>query len=118
MATQGRIGVSEAVIVALITLAGVLAAAYLSYLSAKHSRAAATQVADINDAVNHRHPDEPRLFDVVKEIRKHQQFIEQRMDVTDLAWETRIASLTAEMRLGDQVNSDAIDRLGHREETP
>jgi hypothetical protein len=108
--------VSDAVLVAIITLVGVLVTAFLAYLSARNSRKAADHAAEINDAVNHRHADEPRLFDVVKEIRKHQQLIEQRMDVTDLAWETRIDGLTAEMRLGDRRNHDAIDRLGGHHE--
>lgn len=89
---------SEAVIVALITLVGVVVTAGFGFLAAKNSRSAAKHASAINDAVNHRHAGEPRLLDVVKEIRQHQKLFDDRID---------ILSMKLDMTIQHQAHSDA-----------
>lgn len=55
------------VIIAFTTLTGVMFTAWLAYQGKKNAK-------DVNDAVNHRHPDQPRLIDYV--VRN-----DQRIDV-------------------------------------
>lgn len=68
---------SDAVIVAIVTLVGVVVTATLAFLANR-------KAGEINDAVNHRHENEPRIFDVVKQIRAHQVAQEQRMEIFDM----------------------------------
>lgn len=59
----------------LFTFLGICVTAYFTYLGSKNSKAAKTHAeqaakdtADINDAVNHRHQDAPRLYDAVLDL--------------------------------------------------
>ena len=74
----------DTVIVAVVTLVGVLVTASLAFMSNMNARRGLAQATQINDAVNHRQRNEPRLFEVVKQIRAHQVVQEERMDVYDM----------------------------------
>lgn len=75
---------SDAVIVALVTLAGVTVTAVFGYLGARYSRKAARSAESVNDAVNHRLDGEPRLLDIVKEIRSHQLHHGDQIEIINL----------------------------------
>lgn len=100
---------SDAVLVALITLIGVLVTAVLAYMGARSSRSAAKHAEAVNDAVNHRHPAEPRLLDVVKSIRDHQLRQADRLDLFDL----KLDMIQAELREADShfLNETEIRRV-------
>lgn len=67
-----------------------------SLISAFAAWVAATRSKRVDDAVNHRHhPDEPRLFDVVKTIAARQHHTDLRLDemqaslLAHVVWEER-----------------------------
>lgn len=51
----------------LLTFLGVLVTAFLGYLGHRQSKANGVEVREINNAVNHKGPDQLRLFDMVAE---------------------------------------------------
>lgn len=57
------------IILALITVSGVIITAWFSYLAQKHAKTSAKHSAEANDAVNHRQPGQDRLFDMVASTR-------------------------------------------------
>lgn len=110
---------SEEIAVATITLAGVVVTAVLSYLAARSSRKAVNHVSAIDDAVNHRHPGEPRLLDIIKGIRANQEMFRDRIDIVDLkidtmgaAFDLRLDAVTHEFREADShfLNRDEVDQ--------
>lgn len=104
------------VLVALITMVGSVVAAYLSF---KANR----EASQANDAVNHRHPDHPRLYDAM--LNTERMATNTERDVRDLLkWrevhESRWNDLDPEInnahRLSDKLYS--IDQaLKQNEET-
>lgn len=57
------------ILLALISVAGVIVTAWFSYMAQKHAKESSKQVAEVNDAVNHRKPGQDRLFDMVASTR-------------------------------------------------
>lgn len=57
------------IVLALITVSGVIVTGWFSYLAQKHARTSAKNSAEANDAVNHRQPGQDRLFDMVASTR-------------------------------------------------
>lgn len=57
------------IILSLIAASGVIISAWFSYLAQKHAKTSAKNSAEATDAVNHRHPGQDRLFDMVASTR-------------------------------------------------
>lgn len=57
------------IVLGAFTLIGSIGTAWIAYLSSTHAKKAAQQATEANDAVNHRKPDQPRLFTMVDEMR-------------------------------------------------
>jgi len=70
--------ISELTLIALavIGLLGIIIPAWYAKQSREHAQMASIQATQANDAVNHRHPDSPRLFDMV---------VEHKADMDDLS---------------------------------
>jgi hypothetical protein len=68
------------IILGAFTLIGTLFASYMAYLSSKNAKGARKEAAEANDAVNHRHADQPRLFDVVHSMQSQISAMDRRFD--------------------------------------
>ena len=61
----------------------------LSWYGKSHAKKAAQQASSANDAVNHRHKTQPRLFDVVlKNNAAAQELLEWKRSYDDSPWNT------------------------------
>ena len=59
------------IVLGLLTLAGVVLPSLIAGAAARHAKVAATQATEANDAVNHKHPGQDRLFDMVLTTREN-----------------------------------------------
>lgn len=57
------------VLLALISVTGVIITAWFSYMAQKHAKEGLKQASEANDAVNHRQVGQDRLFDMVASTR-------------------------------------------------
>lgn len=108
----GELAVSEGIIVAILTLIGVLFTGTMGYLGVRYSRQAAKSAKNVDDAVNHRHPSEPRLLDIIKEIRNSQALFQDRIDVIDL----KLDMVHAELKEADRSADKRIHALENPEQ--
>lgn len=59
----------------------------LTFVTRTHAKKAADQATSVNDAVNHRHPDTPRLFDlVVSNKLSTDELLEWKRSYNDSPW--------------------------------
>ena len=80
---------------------------FVAWLGKRSAATAARQATEANDAVNHRHKGQPRLFDVVLKNHGHiEELVQWKRSYDDSPWKT-----------GEGVNewlakySDRLDRL-------
>lgn len=110
------------VVIGSFTLLGTVFASYMAYLSSKSSKRAHKQAAEANDAVNHRHPNQPRLFDVVHEMRSQIDSMDRRFDrYMDSAAAKHIEVMDyirdVDRKIDHHLNPapwDGVERRGHR----
>lgn len=98
--------------IALLTLFGVVFSSVMAYLGVRYSRRAAKSAQSVDDAVNHRHPSEPRLLDIVKAIRDHQLRQDDRLDTFDM----KLDLVHTELKAADAQFMDrgqVIDEVRH-----
>lgn len=79
LAATTETGVSGAVILwgGVLTLLGVITTSVFGYLGHKQAKANNVEVKEINNAVNHKAPDQLRLFDMVAEMHARQMEYER-----------------------------------------
>lgn len=111
------------VILALISLAGIVVSAWFGYMAQKHAKEGAKQASEVNEAVNHRKPGQDRLFDMVAEMRE---------DVKDLTeWKEKWDNIPSKLKnpqeivtsfailedriatVGERVDKNAVDIRHH-----
>lgn len=81
-----------------ITALGAIIVGWISYGAKKHAKNAHKQAAEANDAVNHRHPNNPKLYDAV--LQNSHDIGEIKADVKDVQY--RIARVEANFPIEDK----------------
>ena len=98
---------------------GVITTAFLAYLAQKHAREGskqatigAEQSSQVNDAVNHKHTDAPRLFDMVVnlggELEEHRIANRDQHDVLGKAIQANAEAIAAHVRWEETVKYPQI----------
>lgn len=85
------------IVVSLIGMVGSVAAAWLSF----HAK---RQAAQANDAVNHRHPESPRLYDSVLSTERDVRELLRWRDQHERRWGTLDESINNAQRLSDKLH--------------
>ena len=73
----------SSVAIQFILFAGLTVTAVFSFLGLRHGKEASAQATQANDAVNHRHQGEPRLFDMVVETHRKVEALDTWKDRWD-----------------------------------
>ena len=107
------------IILGAFTLIGTLFASYMAYLSSRNAKSARKEAAEANGAVNHRHPDQPRLFDVVHTLRSQVDSLDRRFDrYMDAAADKHVEVMNyireLDRRLNPPAQWDGVERRGRR----
>jgi len=74
-------------VVAICTMITSVVTGVLAYLGKRHARSASDNAKQTNDAVNNRHPDHPKLYDIaLKNKAGVDELIEWRRSYNDTPW--------------------------------